>query len=74
MKKFKNNEIKLKIDNLENNFSIIKDLSNLLVEYSFINLESDNNIILSLVSTLNEKIEKFDKDYYDFGEFIYNKY
>ena len=68
-------DLKIKIidisENLAQEIEIIKDLTHILATYSLNSIEENNHCITSLISILNEKIEKYSKDYSIFEDLLY---
>ena len=68
-------DLKIKIidisEDLAQEIEIIKDLTHILATYSLNSIEENNYCIISLISILNEKIEKYSEDYSIFEDLLY---
>ncbi len=68
-------DLKIKIidisEDLAQEIEIIKDLTHILATYSLNSIEENNYCITSLISILNEKIEKYSEDYSIFEDLLY---
>lgn len=77
MKEKEIDQLKLKMidicEELYVSFETIRGLSDVLVEYSIDNIESNEPAVFALISVLSEKINKYHESYDKFEDFLFKE-